>query len=245
MQLYGLIGYPLTHSFSQGYFRRKFEAENITYADYLNFPIRSIELFRKVIYDHPNLMGLNVTIPYKEQVLRYLDEADRTAWEIGAVNTIKIERNGDIQLIGYNTDVIGFRESISPLLKPEHTKALVLGTGGSSKAVVHALKQLGIDYEYVSRNSTFHLNYEALNQEIMETHPIIINTTPLGMYPELSACPDIPYQYLTEKHLLFDLVYNPEKTLFLQKGEEKGATIKNGLEMLKIQAEKSWEIWKE
>lgn len=246
MRLFGLIGYPLTHSFSQEYFRRKFEAEKIRKTDYLNFPIRSLDQFRKVIYDHPELEGLNVTIPFKEEIVSYLDDVAPTAKAIGAVNTIKFEREAmEVRLVGYNTDVDGFTKSIKPLLKEQHKKALILGTGGASKAVAYGLNQLGIECQYVSRSVENTLRYQDLSQDIIQDHTIIINTTPLGMHPNNQEYPEIPYEYLTEDHLLYDLVYNPSKTLFLQKGQEKGATIKNGLEMLQIQAEKAWDIWNE
>ncbi len=244
MRLFGLIGYPLAHSFSQDYFRRKFEAENIRNTDYLNFPIRSLSKFRKVMYDHPELDGLNVTIPYKEDIIPYLDDVSPIAKEIGAVNTIKLERGDiEIRLVGYNTDHVGFTESLTPLIKYHHKKALILGMGGASKAVAYSLRQMGIGFQYVSRSTENTLRYEELTQELIESHTVIINTTPLGMHPKVDDCPEIPYQYLTDKHLLYDLVYNPYKTLFLQKGKEKGATIKNGQEMLQIQAEKAWEVW--
>lgn len=244
MRLFGLIGYPLTHSFSQNYFRRKFEAEKIKDVDYLNFEIGSLKQFRKIIYEHPELEGLNVTIPFKETIIPYLDEINITAKAVGAVNTIKIEReDGEVKLIGYNTDVDGFVQSVKPLLKPSYTKALILGTGGASKAVAYGLKRLEIEYQTVSREGEKALTYSDLTEDIIGSHHLIINTTPLGMYPLTESCPDILYEYLTKQHLLFDCIYNPSKTLFLQKGEEQGATIKNGLEMLQIQAEKAWGIW--
>lgn len=241
MKLYGLIGYPLGHSFSKGYFKEKFEKENITDCQYENFPIPNISDFPALLAQHPDLKGLNVTIPYKEVVIPYLDELTPAAEKIGAVNCIDI-RNGVKR--GYNTDVIGFSRSLEPLLQPHHNRALVLGTGGAAKAVIYALQQLGIHVTVVSRQGTSHaVAYHQLTSELLEANTIIINTTPLGMYPEVTTCPDIPFQYITSRHLLYDLVYNPAATTFLQKGAEKGAIIKNGHEMLILQAEASWEIW--
>lgn len=246
MQKYGLIGYPLKHSFSIGYFNEKFEAENID-AQYVNFEIPDIRDFMEVIEENPNLCGLNVTIPYKEQVIPYLDELDKDTAKIGAVNVIKIIRlpKGKVKLVGYNSDIVGFTQSIEPLLQPHHTKALILGTGGASKAVFHGLDSLGIKATFVSRTkkSDDILTYRELTPEIMQEHTVIVNTTPLGMYPKVDFCPDIPYEQLTPNHLLYDLLYNPNETLFMKKGKEKGAVVKNGLEMLLLQAFASWEIW--
>ncbi len=246
MDKYGLIGYPLKHSFSIGYFNEKFQAENID-AEYVNFEIPRIEDFMEVIEENPNLCGLNVTIPYKEQVIPYLDELDKDTAKIGAVNVIKIIRpsKGKIKLVGYNSDIIGFTQSIEPLLQPHHTKALILGTGGASKAVYHGLANLGIRSTFVSRTkkSDNILTYSELTPEIMQEHTVIVNTTPLGMYPKVDFCPDIPYDQLTPNHLLYDLLYNPSETLFMKKGMERGATVKNGLEMLLLQAFAAWEIW--
>ena len=246
MQKYGLIGYPLKHSFSIGYFNEKFEAENID-AQYVNFEIPDIRDFMEVIEENPNLCGLNVTIPYKEQVIPYLDELDKDTAKIGAVNVIKIIRlpKGKVKLVGYNSDIVGFTQSIEPLLQPHHTKALILGTGRASKAVFHGLDNLGIKATFVSRTkkSDDILTYRELTPEIMQEHTVIVNTTPLGMYPKVDFCPDIPYDQLTPNHLLYDLLYNPNETLFMKKGKEKGAVVKNGLEMLLLQAFASWEIW--
>lgn len=246
MQKYGLIGYPLKHSFSIGYFNEKFEAENID-AQYVNFEIPDIRDFMEVIEENPNLCGLNVTIPYKEQVIPYLDELDKDTAKIGAVNVIKIIRlpKGKVKLVGYNSDIVGFTQSIEPLLQPHHTKALILGTGGASKAVFHGLDNLGIKATFVSRTkkSDDILTYRELTPEIMQEHTVIVNTTPLGMYPKVDFCPNIPYDQLTPNHLLYDLLYNPNETLFMKKGKEKGAVVKNGLEMLLLQAFASWEIW--
>lgn len=246
MQKYGLIGYPLVHSFSIGYFNEKFRAEEID-AEYCNFEIPSINNFMEVILENPDLAGLNVTIPYKEQVIPFLDELDKDAAAIGAINVIKIIRKkGKIKLIGYNSDIIGFTQSIESLLQPHHKKALILGTGGSSKAVFHGLNKLGIEGVYVSRTASPQndiLTYKDLTPEVMVDHTVIVNCTPVGMYPKVDFCPDIPYDQLTSKHLLYDLLYNPNITLFMKKGEEHGAITKNGLEMLLLQAFASWEIW--
>ena len=247
MKTYGLIGYPLEHSFSQRYFTEKFEKEDIN-ARYLNFPISSIEDFPELFTHHPYLAGLNVTIPYKEQVFKYLDDINPVAEKIGAVNVIKITWNNlNYKLKGYNSDIVGFRASLFPLLTIDHKKALVLGTGGASKAVAEALNLLNIDFKYVSRSpkGSGIIAYEDLNEEIVAEYKLIINTTPLGMYPNVDNCPDIPYDAITPGHLLYDLVYNPEETLFLKKGREKGAKTKNGLEMLYLQAEEAWRIWNE
>lgn len=245
MQKYGLVGYPLKHSFSIGYFNEKFSSEKIE-AEYINFEIPDINNFPEIIEANPNLHGLNVTIPYKEKVIPYLDELDKQTTAIGAVNVIKIIRNkgGKPKLIGYNSDIIGFTQSIQPLLQSHHKKALILGTGGASKAVFHGLKNLGIEAKFVSRTARFGmLTYEELNAEIIKEYTVIVNCTPVGMYPKVDACPDIPYEAITSEHLLYDLLYNPNITLFMKKGEAKGAVTKNGLEMLLLQAFAAWEIW--
>ncbi len=245
MRKYGLLGYPLGHSFSKTYFNQKFEAEKID-AQYINFEIPNIKDIKNVIKENPELNGLNVTIPYKEQVIPYLDELDDDARQIGAVNVIKFTKGlfGKLKLKGYNSDIIGFKQSIEPLLNETHRKALVLGTGGASKAVMHGLKQLGVGATLVSRkHKEACLTYEEITPQIMEQYTIIVNTTPLGMFPNIDACPDIPYDLLTPNHLLYDLLYNPDETLFMKKGKEKGATVKNGLEMLLLQAFAAWEIW--
>lgn len=245
MRIFGLIGYPLSHSFSKGYFTSKFEKENIADCQYENFPIESIELLPSILENNPEINGLNVTIPYKEKVIPYLNEISPEAQEIGAVNTISITREGTkTYLKGYNTDVYGFMESLKPLLKPHHQSALVLGTGGASKAVKFALKKLNIGYTSVSRNkSESGLTYEDLTKEIISHNAIIINTTPLGTFPQTEEFPPLPYQYLTPGHLLYDLVYNPAITAFLNHGISHSSQTKNGLEMLHLQAEKAWEIW--
>lgn len=245
MQKYGLIGYPLKHSFSIGYFNEKFRSEGVD-AEYVNFEIPSINDFMEVIEENPNLSGLNVTIPYKEQVIPFLDSLDPDTAEIGAVNVIKIIRQpkGKVKLVGYNSDIIGFTQSIQPLLLPSHKKALLLGTGGASKAVFHGLKNLGIESVFVSRtHKPGMLTYEELTLEVMAEYTVIVNCTPVGMYPKVDFCPNIPYEYLTPNHLLYDLLYNPNTTLFMKKGEERGAITKNGLEMLLLQAFAAWEIW--
>ena len=242
MKLFGLIGYPLSHSFSKKYFKKKFQKEGIV-ADYLNFEIENISELKSILVENPTLCGLNVTIPHKENIIPLLDKMSKEALAIGAVNTIKISNEGNLE--GFNTDVFGFVSSIKPLLKTHHKKALVLGTGGSSKAIVYGLNQLKIKSKLVSRSSKKEADftYNHLSLEIIQEHQIIINCTPLGMYPNISSLPDIPYQHISEDHLLFDLVYNPDETEFLKKGKTQGATVKNGLEMLQVQAHKSWEIW--
>lgn len=245
MQKYGLIGYPLGHSFSKNYFNQKFGCEKIN-AQYVNFEIPTIKDLKTVLKENPDLNGLNVTIPYKEQVIPYLDELDEDARLIGAVNVIKFSKGmfGKIKLKGYNSDIIGFKQSIEPLLTETHRKALILGTGGASKAVFQGLKQLGVGATYVSRKPKEHcITYEEITPKVMEQYTVIINTTPLGMYPNIDACPEIPYHLLTPDHLLYDLLYNPDETLFMKKGLEKGAVVKNGLEMLLLQAFAAWQIW--
>lgn len=242
MKVYGLIGYPLSHSFSKGFFAEKFSRENIQGCLYDNFPLENIGLFPQIWQQQPELKGINVTIPYKQEVIPYLDVLSDAVKEIGAVNCIRLEANG--QLRGFNTDVTGFRRSLEPLLQPQHTKALVLGTGGAAKAVKYVLKELNIPFLEVSRTaSATAIAYEDLTEELMEQHTLVINTTPLGMYPKVDTAPPIPYEAITAAHLLYDLVYNPAIPLFLEKGAARGATIKNGHEMLILQAEASWEIW--
>lgn len=241
MRHFGLIGYPLSHSFSKKYFFEKFQKENIRDCSYENYPLTSINLFPELIRETENLEGLNVTIPYKESVIPYLDHLDIAAEKIAAVNCIHFQKG---KSTGFNTDIIGFERSLKPLLKPYHPSALILGTGGASKAIGYVLSKLHISFHYVSRNKKKdYLTYNELNEEIIHEHTLIINTTPLGTSPDTHNCPDIPYKFLGEKHLLYDLIYNPPETLFLQKGRERGATIKNGYEMLILQAEASWEIW--
>lgn len=248
MKTFGLVGYPLGHSFSQDYFTKKFAAEKID-AQYLNFQIEDIALFPEKVLTIDGLSGLNVTIPYKQKVMQYLDEIDETAQKVGAVNVVKIVRDGSkMRLRGCNSDVVGFENSLRPLLKPCHTSAYILGTGGASKAVRYVLEKLNINYQFVSRNADAAnniLSYQQLTSELVENHKLIVNCTPLGMSPQIDACPDIPYQAIGAEHLCFDLIYNPEETLFLKKSKEHGATIKNGLDMLIGQAVRAWEIWNE
>ncbi|MDR2791277.1 MAG: shikimate dehydrogenase [Tannerellaceae bacterium] len=246
MDKYGLIGYPLGHSFSQVYFNQKFVDEKID-AEYVNFQIADIQEFKYIIEDNPNLCGLNVTLPYKTKVIDFLHEMDADARDIGAVNVIKFIRKGTkLRLKGYNSDILGFKQSISPLLKPYHRRALILGTGGASLAVLHGLKQLGVESVFVSRKSApSYLTYQELTPRIMEEHTVIVNTTPVGMYPRANQSPDIPFDLISEQHLLYDLIYNPGETLFMEKGKKQGATVKNGLEMLLLQAFVSWKIWTE
>jgi shikimate dehydrogenase len=242
---FGLIGYPLTHSFSRKFFTEKFANEHLD-AEYLNFEIPSITDLPGLIVANPDLEGFNITIPYKEQIIPYLDEISDAAKEIKAVNTVKIVRNGtSYSLHGFNTDIHGFQESIRPILQKQHKKALVLGTGGASKAIVKALKNLGIETQLVSRSpkSTSEISYTSLDKEILSRYDIIVNTSPIGTYPKVEEKPEIPYSYITSDHLLFDLVYNPEVTAFLMQGIDRGSTTKNGLEMLHLQALAAWDIW--
>ena len=243
MQQYGLIGYPLGHSFSKRFFTEKFENEQIN-AIYESYPIDNIQKLTKIIAS-VELSGLNVTIPYKEQVIPFLDELNKDAAEIGAVNVIKfIRSNNTLTLKGFNTDAIGFENSIRPLLKAHHSKALILGTGGASKAIKFVLQKLGIETVYVSRTPTVgQLTYGELNEIIMSDFTVIVNASPVGTFPNVDTCPAIPYQFLTDKHLLYDVVYNPAETLFLKKGREQGAVGLNGEQMLVEQAMAAWEIW--
>ena len=245
MKLLGLIGYPLSHSFSEKYFADKFRDEGIREYSYRNFPITEIGSLEALLREEPDLLGFNVTIPYKQQIIPFLDEIEDEARELGAVNTVRItKKDGQLHLKGFNTDVYGFRESLIPLLQGRHKQALVLGTGGASKAICHVLSRMGIAYQYVSRKIIpGHLEYKDLCLSVIRNKTLIINTTPLGTYPDVSAFPDIPYDILTEDHLLYDLVYNPSETVFLRLGRQKGAGVKNGLEMLQLQADRSWEIW--
>jgi shikimate dehydrogenase len=241
MRLFGLIGKPLTHSFSKGYFNTFFQENGIRDHRYENFELDQINALTDLVGSQSGLAGLNVTIPYKEVVLPYLHFQDEVVQAVGACNCIKISAG---QLFGFNTDVIGFRESLRSRLKSHHNKALILGTGGAAKAVAYILKQLDIEYLTVSRKTNSDsLSYEEVNAEMLADHTLIVNTTPLGMYPHLETYPPIDYTKLSSAHLLYDLVYNPEKTSFLQQGEANGATILNGYEMLLIQAKESWRIW--
>lgn len=245
MKQFGLIGYPLGHSFSKKYFTEKFAAENID-AAYELYPLENIELFADLIKNH-ELTGLNVTIPYKEKVMPFLQELDDTAKEIGAVNVIKFIRKDDKTILkGYNSDTIGFSRSIRPMLKSQHSKALILGTGGASKAVEYSLRKLGLETTYVSRKaSPGILAYEDLSHAVIQDYKVIVNCTPLGMEPANDTFPDIPYEAVTSEHLLYDIVYKPAETVFMQKGKAQGAIVVNGLEMLYGQAEAAWKIWNE
>jgi len=259
LRQFGLIGYPLSHSFSQKFFSEKFLKENILNAQYDNFPIDSIQSFTALWEQHPSLEGLNVTIPYKKEVIPFLQHRSPVVQAIKACNCIRKFNN---ELYGYNTDVIGFEKSLLPFLQAHHTHALILGTGGASAAVQWVLEKLNIQYQVVSRKAknletntikenTVELNtemkaslsYDQLNKSIIESHTLIINTSPVGMYPNIYEAPPIEYDAITPMHHLYDLVYNPTETLFMQKGLEKRATVQNGLAMLHIQAEESWTIW--
>lgn len=237
---YGLIGKDISYSFSEGYFSNKFSQLNLTGHTYENFDLQEIEQFKRLSAD-TTIQGLNVTIPYKEAVIPFLDELDDEAKTIGAVNTIKFTNKG---LKGFNTDAYGFQSAIVPQLKQHHKKALILGTGGASKAIAHIFDGLGIDFTYVSRNpGKNQYSYEELNENIFSEYHIIVNCSPVGTHPKIQEKPAIPYKFISAKHLLFDLIYNPSKTAFLSEGGKRGATIQNGLAMLEFQAEKAWEIW--
>lgn len=244
MDKYGLIGYPLGHSFSMSYFNEKFKSENID-AEYINFEIPRIEALAEVVNTNLNLRGLNVTIPYKEKVMDYLDYISPEARAIGAVNVIRVEHKGKKNILkGYNSDVIGFTESIEPLLERFHKKALVLGTGGAAKAISYGLKKLGLETVYVSRfEKPNTIQYSQITPEIIKEHNVIVNCTPCGMFPHTEECPMLPYEAMDTKTLLYDLIYNPDQTLFMRKGAAYGASTKNGLEMLLLQAFASWEFW--
>lgn len=245
MRKFGLIGYPLGHSFSQKYFTEKFRAENILDCSYENFPLKDITRLTELLKLEPDLAGLNVTIPHKSEVIRFLDNISPEAEEIGAVNVIRIARDKkEIILSGYNSDVYGFTESILPYLKQNTGNALVLGTGGSSRAVSYALVKIGLNVTLVSRkHQPGMITYSDVDHLVMENTSLIVNTTPLGMFPDTAGKPGIDYNLLTSHHVLYDLVYNPEMTAFLKEGKERGCTAIGGLEMLHLQAEKSWEIW--
>lgn len=242
-RLFALVGKNISYSFSRAYFTEKFEKEHISDAEYVNFDLNSVDELPQKLQKNPNIQGMNVTIPYKKEIIPMLAKLDPIAEEIGAVNTIKVTQKG---LIGYNTDYFGFSESLKPFLKEHHTKALILGTGGASNAVAYALKMLGISFRFVSRTPKMgQFSYSDLSSQIVNKYKIIINCTPLGTFPNVEDFPPIPYQFLTSEHLLYDLIYNPERTTFLQKGEKKKAIIINGWKMLELQAEKAWEIWNE
>ncbi|MFL9485404.1 shikimate dehydrogenase family protein [Chitinophagaceae bacterium LWZ2-11] len=241
MRTFGIIGYPLTHSFSQKYFMEKFEKEGINDAEFLQFSIEHIDGLKEVFATHPDLAGFAITIPHKKSVLNYLHESTDAVKQMGACNCVHIK---DGKLYGYNTDVLGFELSFKPYLQPHHTKALILGTGGAAAAVEYTLQKLGIDYKFVSRNKTGNnFTYSELTEAVIDEYPVIINTTPLGTYPNVDDAPEIPFELLTPQHYLFDLVYNPFETKFLRSGKEYGATVKNGYDMLLLQAEENWKIW--
>ena len=241
---FGLLGRNINYSFSKGYFTDKFNAENFEGYTYENFDIPEISSFPELVKNNSDLKGLNVTIPYKEVVIPFLTKLSKKAALIGAVNTIKFTKKGKLK--GYNTDYYGFKKTVSPLLKDHHKKALILGTGGASKAVAYALRKLKIEYDFVSRTpDEFQFGYSDLNAEIFDEYHIIINTTPVGTHPNVENCPDLDYSLFTKKHIAYDLVYNPEETTFLKKAKEQGAKTKNGYDMLVFQAEKAWKIWNE
>jgi shikimate dehydrogenase len=247
MDKYGLIGYPLGHSFSISYFNQKFADEGIN-AKYENFEISSIDQLQEILDTNPNLRGLNVTIPYKEKVLEYLDSITPEAQSIGAVNVIRVSHEGkNVKLKGYNSDVIGFTQSIEPMLEKKwHKKALILGTGGASKAINYGLKSLGLETVFVSRyERPGTVQYEQITPDVIKEYNVIVNCTPLGMYPHTDECPKLPYEAMDYHTILYDLIYNPDETLFMKRGREKGAEVKNGLEMLLLQAFASWEFWHE
>lgn len=243
MRKLGLIGKNISYSFSRAYFKKKFIDEHIENVSYENFDIETIEIFPSIMENTHSIKGFSVTIPYKEAIIKYLDELDETAKIIGAVNTIKV--TNDNKLIGYNTDCFGFKNSLTPLLKSHHKQALILGTGGASKAIAFSLRELNIDYKYVSRTQKngVDFTYNTLTSDIVNQHHIIINCTPIGTFPNVDEFPNIPYQGISQNHILYDLIYNPEETSFLKHGKKYGAITMNGLQMLKLQAEKAWSIW--
>lgn len=246
MDKYGIIGYPLGHSFSPGFFNEKFRNEGID-AVYEMYELSQIDLLPEIIASNPELCGLNVTIPYKQQIMQYLDELSEEAREIGAVNVVKVTHNGkNVHLKGFNSDVIGFSRSIEPLLEKHHKKALILGTGGAAQAIDYGLKQLGLETIKVSRyERPDTIQYDKITPDVIKEYKVIINCTPIGMYPNTEECPNLPYEAMDSQHLLYDLIYNPDTTLFMKKGMERGAVVKNGLEMLLLQAYASWEFWHE
>lgn len=248
MDKYGLIGHPLGHSFSKRFFNEEFFPQHSIDATYVNYEIPDAGMLLDIVRDNPDLKGLNCTIPYKQDIIPLLDTLSPQAKRIGAVNVIKIQHNDNplrpFTLMGYNSDIIGFSQSLSPLLKPHHTKALILGTGGASKAICEAFKDLGIAYTYVSRKARQGVvDYASITSAAIQEYTIIVNCTPVGMFPHTDQAPELPYHALTERHLLYDLIYNPEETLFMRLGRERGATVKNGMEMLRLQALASWDFW--
>lgn len=239
---FGLIGRDISYSFSEKYFTEKFEMGHYDNCEYSNYDIKTVQKFSQVIQETKGLIGLNITIPYKETIIPYLDKLSKTAKKIGAVNCVTVSKKKKLK--GYNTDYYGFKKTIAPLLKEHHKKALILGTGGASKAVAYALRKLKIEYDFVSRTpDEFQLDYSELNAEIFNEYHIIINTTPLGTHPNVTTCPDINYALFTKKHIAYDLVYNPEESTFLRNARANGAKTKNGYEMLVLQAERAWKIW--
>jgi shikimate dehydrogenase len=247
MKTFGLIGHRLGYSFSRKFFTDKFKQENLTDYEYVNFELDSIEEFPKIFDQGKDIAGLNCTIPYKQQIMQYLNEIDAEAVQVGAVNTVKIIRNDGFRfLIGFNTDIYGFEHSLRPMLEEKHQKALILGTGGASKAIKYILNKLNIDYvSATTKEQLFdkEIRYEAIDEQLLKERLIVIHATPIGTFPNVDQCPAIPYEYLTPDHVCFDLVYNPEETMFLKKAKAQGAKTKNGLEMLHLQAIKAWEIW--
>jgi shikimate dehydrogenase len=247
MKTYGLIGHRLGYSFSRNFFSEKFKTENLTGHEYLNFELDSIDEFPRIFTQGKNIVGLNCTIPYKQQIMSFLDEIDTEAAQIGAVNTVKIDEiNGQRFLKGFNTDSYGFENSLRPMLDEKHKKALILGTGGASKAIKYIFNKLNIQFISASIEAECfdnEIRYHQIDEALLKEYLIVIQATPLGTFPNIDQCVDIPYQYLTADHVCFDLVYNPEETLFLKKAKTKGAKTKNGLEMLHLQAKRAWEIW--
>jgi len=247
MKTYGLVGYRLGYSFSKGFFTEKFEKENLKEHEYVNFELDTIDEFPAIFEKNDHIAGLNCTIPYKQQIVPFLDEIDEEAETVGAINTVKIIRDETkVKLKGFNTDIYGFENSLKPMLNEKQRKALILGTGGASKAIKYILEKLGMNYVSASIEEQLNENeirYEQIDEALLRDYLVVINATPLGTFPKVDTCPNIPYEFLTADHVLFDLVYNPEETLFMKKGKEKGATVKNGLEMLHLQAIKAWEIW--
>lgn len=239
---FGLLGKNISYSFSKKYFTEKFKKIGANHFAYKNFDVETVEDFKKIVSETKNLKGMNVTIPYKEAIIPHLSKLSKNAEIIGAVNTISISKKGTLK--GHNTDYYGFKKSLKPLLQKHHYKALILGTGGASKAVAYALRKLNIEYDFVSRNpSEYEFSYEELNQDVFNDYQIIINTTPVGTFPNINDCPPLDYNLFTNKHIAYDLVYNPSETKFLQAAKAKGATVKNGWDMLVFQAEKAWKIW--
>lgn len=243
MKTYGCVGYPLAHSFSKHYFEEKFKKKGIPNARFVNYEVEDIHNLPGIIESDSTLCGFSVTIPHKMAVIPFLEDIDETANAVGAVNSVKVSNDGT--LTGYNTDVHGFTEAISPFLKDHHTAALILGTGGAARAVQYALQQLRLPHLFASMypENDDQVAYEALDEATATSHPVIVNCTPLGMFPDVGSFPPIPYEHLTKEHLLFDLTYNPPETAFMKKGAERGATVVNGQKMLEHQADLSWDIW--